>query len=122
MPEDFTKIFGEIREKYPNSKILYLAYSAVTTCSYQSAKIAVDTGHVEGVTCVDTKQVSAGQYAVVVKMAELLKAHPEWTPKDAAEEAVRLSKRVKMCFVPDTLDFYGQEEGSATPRRLQEAY
>ncbi len=105
VPEDFTKIFGEIRERYPNSKILYLAYSAVTTCSYQSAKIAVDTGHVEGVTCVDTKQVSAGQYAVVVKMAELLKAHPEWTPKEAAEEAVRLSKRVKMCFVPDTLEF-----------------
>lgn len=105
VPEDFTKVFGEIREKYPGSHILYLAYSAVTTCSYQSAKIAIDTGHVEGVTCVDTKQVSAGQYAVVVKMAELLKEHPEWTPKEAAERAVSLSKEVKMSFVPDTLEF-----------------
>lgn len=105
VPEDFTKVFGEIWEKYPDSHILYLAYSAVTTCSYQSARIAIDTGHVEGVTCVDTKQVSAGQYAVVVKMAELLKEHPEWTPEEAAEKAVSLSKEVKMCFVPDTLEF-----------------
>ncbi|MCI9270237.1 MAG: DegV family protein [Dorea sp.] len=105
VPEDFTKIFGEIREKYPESRILYLAYSAVTTCSYQSAQIAIDTGHVEGVTCVDTKQVSAGQYAVVVKMAKLLREHPEWTPEEAAKQAARLSGQVKMCFVPDTLEF-----------------
>ncbi len=105
VPEDFTKIFGEIREKYPESEILYLAYSSVTTCSYQSAKIAIDAGHVEGVTCVDTKQVSAGQYAVVVKVAELLREHPEWTAKEAARQAVSISERVKMCFVPDTLEF-----------------
>ncbi|MCI8583764.1 MAG: DegV family protein [Dorea sp.] len=105
VPEDFTKVFGEIREKYPESRILYLAYSSVTTCSYQSAKIAIDTGHVEGVTCVDTKQVSAGQYAVVVRIAELLREHPEWTAEEAARQAVAISGRVKMCFVPDTLEF-----------------
>lgn len=105
VPEDFIKAFAAVREKYPDSRILYLAYSSVTTCSYQSAKIAIDTGHVKGVTCVDTRQVSAGQYAVVVKMAELMRKHPEWTVKEAAREAVSLSGRVKMCFVPDTLEF-----------------
>lgn len=105
VPEDFTNVFGEIRDRDPDSHILYLAYSSVTTCSYQSAKIAIDTGHVDGVTCVDTKQVSAGQYAVVVKMAELLQEHPEWTPEEASDKAVRLAERVKMCFLPDTLEF-----------------
>ena len=31
--------FDEIHAKYPDSQILYLAYSAITTCSYQSAII-----------------------------------------------------------------------------------
>lgn len=105
VPEDFIKIFGEIRRKYPDSKILYLAYSAVTTCSYQSAKIAIDEKRIEGVTCVDTKHVSAGQYAVVITMAKLLREHPEWNVEQAAKKAEEISRRVKMCFVPDTLEF-----------------
>ena len=39
-PEDFAKIFDEIHKKYPQKHILHLAYSAQTTCSYQSAIIA----------------------------------------------------------------------------------
>lgn len=105
VPEDFTKIFGEIRAEYPDCKILYLAYSAVTTCSYQSAKIAIDDGEFEGIACVDTKQVSAGQCAVVLEMAKRLREHPEWDVERAAKEAERVSAGVKMCFVPDTLEF-----------------
>ena len=40
VPEDFTIAFDRIHAAYPNVQILYLAYSAVTTCSYQSAQIA----------------------------------------------------------------------------------
>lgn len=105
VPEDFTKVFGEIRGKYPDSKILYLAYSAVTTCSYQSAKIAIDEGQIEGVACVDTKQVSAGQGAAVIEMAKRLREHPEWDVEQAAREAGEISRSVRMCFVPDTLEF-----------------
>ena len=39
-PEDFTQAFDRIHDQYPEAQILYLAYSAVTTCSYQSALIA----------------------------------------------------------------------------------
>ena len=105
VPEDFMKVFGEIREEDPDSKILYLAYSSVTTCSYQSAKIAIDETEIENVTCVDTKHVSAGQYAVVIRMAKLLKEHPEWSVEEAAKKAEEVSRSVKMCFVPDTLEF-----------------
>lgn len=103
VPEDFEKIFDRIHEENPDSQILYLAYSAVTTCSYQSAQIAAEGR--EYVASIDTKQVSAGQYAVVVTMARLLKEHPEWGIKEALSKAEEVSKSVSMCFVPDTLEF-----------------
>ena len=103
VPEDFEKIFDRIHEEHADGQILYLAYSAVTTCSYQSAQIAAQGR--DYVTSVDTKHVSVGQYVVVVTMAELLKKHPEWTVSEAAKKAKEVSESVRMCFVPDTLEF-----------------
>lgn len=103
VPEDFEKIFDRIHAENPDGRILYLAYSSVTTCSYQSAQIAAEGR--DYVTSVDTKQVSAGQYAVVTEMAKLLKEHPEWEIDEAAAKAEELSKNVAMCFVPDKLEF-----------------
>lgn len=103
VPGDFERIFDRIHEENPDSQILYLAYSAVTTCSYQSAQIAAEGR--DYVTSIDTKQVSAGQYAVVITMAKLLQEHPEWDVKEALAKAEEVSKRVSMCFVPDTLEF-----------------
>lgn len=102
-PEDFITAFDEIHEQYPDSQILYLAYSAVTTCSYQSALIAAQDR--DYVTAIDTKQVSIGQAAVVTAVAELLKEHPEMTIEAAADAARELLSRAKMCFLPDNLEF-----------------
>ena len=80
VPEDFEKIFDRIHKEHPDGQILYLAYSSVTTCSYQSGQIAAQGR--DYVTSIDTKHVSVGQYVVVVTMAELLRAaphtHPPW--------------------------------------------
>lgn len=103
VPEDFEKIFDRIHEEHPDSQILYMAYSSVTTCSYQSAQISAEER--DYVTSVDTKHVSAGQYVAVVAMAKLLKEHPEWTIEEAAEKAREVSESVRMCFAPDTLEF-----------------
>lgn len=103
VPEDFIKIFDRIHEENPDSQILHLAYSAVTTCSYQSAQIAAENR--DYVASIDTKQVSAGQYAVVITMARLLKEHPEWDIEAALAKAEEISESVSMCFVPDTLEF-----------------
>ena len=102
-PEDFIKVFDEIHEKWPEAQILYLAYSAITTCSYQSAVIASEDR--DYVTCVDTKQVSVGQAQIVVAVAEFLEAHPEATLEEAVAEANKWIERAKMCFMPDTLEF-----------------
>lgn len=102
-PEDFEKVYDAIHEEYPNAEILYLAYSAVTTCSYQSAAIAAE--HREYVTLLDTKQVSAGQCNVVITMAEILEENPDMTIKEAVETAEKLISHAKMCFLPDNLEF-----------------
>ena len=102
-PEDFIRTFDDIHEKYPESQILYLAYSAVTTCSYQSAMIAAEDR--DYVTAIDTKQVSAGQAAVVTAVAELLQKNPEMTLTEASDAAMDLLSRARMCFLPDNLEF-----------------
>ena len=65
-PEDFEIVFDRIHAEHPDAQILYLAYSAITTCSMQSGVIAAEGR--EYVTIVDTKQVSAGQCNVVIAM------------------------------------------------------
>ncbi len=102
-PDDFMKVFDELQEKYPDSQFLYLAYSAVTTCSYQSAVIAAEDR--KNITILDTKQVSVGQANIVITMAEWLKANPDVTMENAVAHAYELINRAKMCFVPDNLEF-----------------
>lgn len=102
-PEDFIKVFDELEEKYPDSQILYLAYSAVTTCSYQSAVLAAEDR--KNITILDTKQVSVGQGSVVIAMAEWLKANPDVSMEQAVAQAESLIQRARMCFVPDNLEF-----------------
>ncbi len=102
-PYDFTKIFDEIHERYPEHHILHLAYSAVTTCSYQNAVlVSEDRPYVKSV---DTKQVSVGQAAVVLAVAKYLNAHPDCTIDEAAKEARAIADRTQMCFVPKNLDY-----------------
>ena len=102
-PGDFEVKFDEIHAKYPEAKILYLAYSAITTCSYQSAVIASE--HRDYVTAIDTKQVSVGQANIVCKMAEIVNANPDMEIEEAAAIANELIERANMCFTPDNLEF-----------------
>ncbi len=102
-PDDFARVFDALQSQYPGSPILYLAYSAVTTCSYQSACIAAEGR--EGITMIDTKQVSIGQANVVLAVAKLLEQHPEMTVEEAAAAANALIARARMCFLPDNLEF-----------------
>ena len=102
-PNDFEKVFDEIHQKWPEKKILHLAYSDVTTCSYQNAVLASEDR--DYVTSVDTKQVSVGQAVVVLEVAKLLKEHPEMSVEEAAKAAERIADQVQMCFVPKNLDY-----------------
>ena len=102
-PDDFTPVFDKIHAQDPDAQILYLAYSAVTTCSYQSGIIAAEGR--DYVTAIDTKQVSVGQAAVVVEVAKALQAKPDMTIQEAAETATTIIAKAKMWFLPANLAF-----------------
>ena len=102
-PEDFISLFDRIHAEHPDAHILYLAYSAVTTCSYQSAQIAAEGR--DYITSVDTRQVSVGQTAVVVEVAKALQAEPDMGIEKAVEVAHHWIGRARMCFIPENLDF-----------------
>ena len=102
-PHDFEVAFERLQAEYPGRPILHLAYSACTTCSMQSAVIASEER--ENIAIVDTKHVSAAQGAVVIAVAEYLKAHPETTLEQAAAKAEEIGKQVRMGFFPGDLDY-----------------
>ncbi|MDO4296940.1 MAG: DegV family protein [Lachnospiraceae bacterium] len=100
---DFDRIFDEIHEKHPTSRILYLAYSAVTTCSYQSAAISAQSR--DYITAFDTKQVSAGQCMVVILMARFLEANPDADLPAVLKKAEEYRDACHMGFFPGDLDY-----------------
>lgn len=102
-PQDFIKVFDEIHKLYPDKQILHLAYSAVTTCSYQSALIASEDR--EYVTNIDTKHVSIGQAAIVIETARYLKENPNVTMEELIKEVSNICRRSQMCFIPGELEY-----------------
>ena len=104
-PADFIKVFNEIKQKHPGKKVLHLAYSAVTTVSYQSAVIASAEFEKGFITSIDTKQVSVGLGAIVVELAQQLQKNPNMTLEEALEIVDDLCGHVHMCFLPDNLEY-----------------
>lgn len=102
-PEDFTKVFNEIFGKYPDCHIIYMAYSAVTTCSYQSALVAAEDN--KNISFLDTKNVTVGQCAAVIRLAQEIEKNPEWSVSEVVEEANKIIESVCMCFTPSNLDY-----------------
>ena len=105
-PYDFEKVFEEVFSEDPDARVLYLAYSAVTTCSYHSGELALEDKPFAGnVRLVDTRHVSVGQGAVVMATARWLQEHPEASLDEAAAKAEQIALQTKMCFVPKNLDY-----------------
>lgn len=102
-PEDFSPLFDRLHAEHPDAHILYLAYSAVTTVSYQSAVIAAEGR--DYVTAVDTTHVSVGQGMIVVEMAKRLRQKPDMTVQEAVDEVNDIISKANMCFIPDNLEF-----------------
>ena len=97
-PHDFEAVFERLDREYPDASILYLAYSASTTCSMQSALIAGEGR--ERFVAIDTKSVAAGQAAVVLTTARYLREHPEATLEEAAAFVDGLIGKIRMGFIP----------------------
>lgn len=105
-PYDFETVLDEIFQVDPSAQVLYLAYSAATTCSFHSCELAIEEKpYADNVRLVDTKHVSVGQGAVVIATAHWLAEHPEATLEDAAAKAAEIALQTRMCFIPKNLDY-----------------
>ena len=102
-PQDFAGAFDRLHAARPEAQILYLAYSAVTTCSFESARIASEGRPY--VTAVDTQQVTIGQGFVVTGVRAWLDGHPDATIEQAAAFARDLAARTRMAFIPSDLGY-----------------
>lgn len=100
---DFEKILKQIDEEHPESHILYLAYSASTTCSYQSAVIASEGR--DNITLFDTQFVAAGQCLFVIQIARYLEQNPDAELSDIMEKLEEYRGRCRMGFFPGDLDY-----------------
>lgn len=105
-PYDFESVYDRVFSEHPDARLLHLAYSAVTTCSYHSCELAIEGKPYEKhVRLVDTRQVSVGQGAVVLAVHDWLEAHPDATLEEAAAAAEAIAESTQMCFVPRNLDY-----------------
>ncbi len=103
---DFESVYDRIFAEDPEVQILYLAYSAVTTCSFHSSELAVEgKPYAHRIRMLDTKHVSVGQGSVVIAVAQWLKEHPEATLEEAAAYAEKVCLQTRMCFIPHNLDY-----------------
>ena len=102
-PGDFTQVFDRLHQEHPEAHLVYLAYSAATTCSFESAHIAGEGR--DYITYIDTKSVCAGQYMVATKVAQFAKDNPGCSVEDIKQKALQCVDAIKMIFIPGELKF-----------------
>lgn len=102
-PGDFEVVFDQLQKQYPDKHIVHLAYSAVTTCSYQSAIIAAEGR--ENITSIDTKHVSAGQTMVTLQVARWLEKNPDAPIEQVTAKVEEIREKCKMGFFPGDLAY-----------------
>lgn len=102
-PGDFATVFDGIHERDPEATVLYLAYSAATTSTFESARIAAEGR--DFVVTVDTESASAGQMAIVMRTVRYLEGNPDATRGEVVAFVDDLKPRVHMGFIPGDLEY-----------------
>lgn len=100
-PDDNADVFRQIREANPDAHIIHIAYSAVTTVSFNAARIAAE--EFDNIHLVDSKNVSIGQTAIIKATAEYIENNPDTTPEDIIAFVENIRERTRFVFLPETL-------------------
>lgn len=100
-PQDNAQVFKQVFAKYPDAYIIHIAYSAVTTVSFNSANIAAKD--FENVYLVDSKHVSIGAAAIVKATAQFIEDNPNTSPEAIIDFVEDIREHTHMVFLPKTL-------------------
>ena len=102
-PQDNSEVFQRIFEEHPDAKIIHIGYSAVTTVSFNAARIAAEEFKPGSVHLVDSQNVSFGLAAIVEETAKFIEANPATSPEEIVAFVEDLRERVRFIFLPKTL-------------------
>ena len=102
-PHEYKEAFDRIMAKNPDAQIIHVAYSAITTASYHNAVLAAEG--MNNVTHIDTKNVTGGQRAVVLKIAEYIENNPDATPQQIKEYGENMAEKCQFAFFPGDLEY-----------------
>ena len=100
-PQDFTTLFERIFEEYPDAHIIHIAYSAVTTVSYNSCLIAAR--EFKNIHIVDSKSLSGGLTAIVIATAKFIESNPAITPTEIISFIEKIREKTHCLFLPKSL-------------------
>src|SRR5690554_2189343 len=100
-PQDNTEVFQRIFAQYPDAVIIHIAYSAVTTVSFDAANIAAKD--FDNVYLVDSKHVSIGAATIVRETAQFIEDNPDTSPDEIIAFVKDIRDRTHMVFLPKTL-------------------
>lgn len=104
-PADFTPVLDRVHAEHPDAQIVYLAYSAATTCSFKSAQTEIAEHGRDYVTCIDTRAVSSAQRLIVTNVARWLRSDPDASIDDIRAFVADQSRRIRFAFLPGELKF-----------------
>lgn len=100
-PQDNAEVFKKIFAKYPDAYIIHIAYSAVTTVSFNAANIAAQD--FENVYLVDSKNVTIGAAAIIKATGQFIEDNPNISPEEIIAFVEDIRERTHMVFLPKTL-------------------
>ena len=100
-PQDSMVVFERIFTEHPDAHIIHIAYSAVTTVSYNSCVIAAR--EFENIDIIDSKNVSGGLTAVVVATAKFIEKNPDCMPEEIVTFVEDIRERTRFVFLPQSL-------------------
>jgi len=102
-PSQYQEAFERITAQNPGCFIIHIGYSAEASCTYANACIASQEMH--NVYHIDSKNVSGGESAIIIKTAELIEKNPDMDPAELKVIIEGYAARAKMSFIPGRLEF-----------------
>jgi DegV family protein with EDD domain len=100
-PQGCARVYKKVFDEYPEAHIIHIAYSAVTTVSFNSASIAAQD--FENISLVDSKHLTIGATAVVKATAQFIEGNPNKSPEEIIAFVKTIRQRTRMVVLPKTL-------------------
>ena len=102
-PDQYQEAFERITAKNPGCFIIHIGYSSEASCTFANACIASQDMH--NVYHIDSKNVSGGESAIIIKAAKLIEKNPDMDPAELKVKVEAYAARAKMSFIPGRLEF-----------------